>query len=316
MTKLKYTMTNDLLFKMLFVKYPHLLKRLVALLLGLKLESIEEFIITNPAITPETIGDKFCILDINMIVNEQRINIEVQIKDLGDYPERVTFYWAREFSSALSSGRDYKELPRTIVISIIDFELFACEEYYSEYRLLEVTRHTLLTDKQCLIFFELPKLPEIVEADDELRLWLTLFKAKTEEDLQQIETMEVPVMEQAIGAYRQITATDEFKEMERVRSIARHNEAAALRHAAETAAKAERAKWQVVVAEREQALAEKDAEKEQALAEKDAEKEQALAEKDAEKEKALAEKDAEKEQVLAEKDAQIKELLAQLGKSN
>ncbi len=38
-------------------------------------------------------------------------------------------------------------------------------------------------------------------------------------------------MQEAIGAYRHVAATDEFKEIERLRSRARHNEAAALRHA-------------------------------------------------------------------------------------
>jgi predicted transposase/invertase (TIGR01784 family) len=38
-------------------------------------------------------------------------------------------------------------------------------------------------------------------------------------------------MEQAIRAYHQITADPEFREMERLREMARHNEATALRHA-------------------------------------------------------------------------------------
>jgi hypothetical protein len=77
-------------------------------------------------------------------------------------------------------------------------------------------------------------------------------------------------MEQAINAYRHITATDEFREMERLRSRARHNEAAALRHAraegAVKGAETERIKWQGVLAERDAALTEKDA----VLTEKDA----------------------------------------------
>ncbi len=36
---------------------------------------------------------------------------------------------------------------------------------------------------------------------------------------------------EAIEAYRHVAATDEFKEIERLRSRARHNEASALRHA-------------------------------------------------------------------------------------
>ena len=59
MTKLEYTFKNDTLFKMLFVKYPDLLKRLVAVLLGIRLESIGQFEITNPEMphTPAYHGD-------------------------------------------------------------------------------------------------------------------------------------------------------------------------------------------------------------------------------------------------------------------
>jgi len=38
-------------------------------------------------------------------------------------------------------------------------------------------------------------------------------------------------MEQAIKAYHRITADPEFRELERMRETARHNEASALRHA-------------------------------------------------------------------------------------
>jgi len=146
---------------------------------------------------------------------------------------------------------------------------FDCAEFYSEFQALEVTRHTPLTDKMSLHYFELPKLPKTISKDSELLLWLSLFNANTEEDFKRLEALEAPDMEQAISAYRHITATDEFKEIERIRSRARHNEAAALRHATEI----EREKWQVIVAE-------KDAENQIALAEKDT----ALAEKDAENE--------------------------------
>jgi hypothetical protein len=76
MTKLEYTFKTDTLFKMLFMQYPDLLKRLVAVLLGIALDSIEEFEIRNPEIPPESLGDKFCRLDINMTVNRQRVNFK------------------------------------------------------------------------------------------------------------------------------------------------------------------------------------------------------------------------------------------------
>ena len=64
-----------------------------------------------------------------------------------------------------------------------------------------------------------------------LLLWLSLFKAETEEELERIKKMEVPVMSQAINAYYTITASSEFREKERLRAKARHDEAQALHNA-------------------------------------------------------------------------------------
>jgi predicted transposase/invertase (TIGR01784 family) len=308
MTELAYRLTNDTLFKMLFVKYPDLLKKMTAVLLGINFESIGEFIITNPEMPPEVMGDKFSRLDINMTVDGQRVNLEVQVKNEGDYPERSLYHWAREYSTALAAGNAYSELPRTVVISIIDFNLFDCVEFHSEYRVLEVTRHTLLTDRFCMHYFELPKLPDDITEDSELNIWLMLFKAKTIEEFKRLEDLEVPFVEQTIEAYRSITATDEFKELERMRVLARHNEASARKYereqGREQGRKQEREKWQVVVADKDAVIADQKVENEK--------KDVALAEKDtaiAEKDTALAEKDT----ALAEKEALIADLMARLG---
>ena len=231
MGKLRYTFKTDTLFKMLFEKHRDLLKHLVAALLGIRLESIEQFIVRNEGMPPEILGDKFCRLDINMIVNGQRIDLEIQVANEGDYPERVMLYWAREFSTALPAGQSYSMLPRTIIISIIDFKLFDCAAYHSFFQPLEVDRHTLLSDKMGFHFFELKKLPEDVSEKDALLLWLSLFKAETEEELEKIKGMGVPTMEQAIDAYYSITASSKFREIERLREKARHDEAQALYHA-------------------------------------------------------------------------------------
>jgi predicted transposase/invertase (TIGR01784 family) len=156
---LQYTFKTDTLFNMLFVKHPELLKRLVAALLGIPIESIEKFVIRNPEMPPESLGDKFCRLDINMTVNGQRVDLEVQVSNEGDYPERAMFHWAREYSTALPAGQGYSMLPRTIVISIINFKQFACDEYHSTFLPLEAARHELLSDKMVFYFYELPKLP-------------------------------------------------------------------------------------------------------------------------------------------------------------
>ena len=267
LTNLEYRFTNDVLFKWLFARHQDLLKRLVAGMLGVPLYSITEFVVTNPNIPPEAVGEKLCRLDISMIVDGRRIGLEVQVANEGDYPERSLYYWAREYSTALEAGGEYIDLPRTIIISILGFKLFDCDEHYSEHMVLEVTRHTLLTDRLCLKYYELPKLPDVTDSTDELKLWLALFNAKTEEDLKRIEDMEVPVMTQAITAYRAVTAADEFRQLERMRADARNIEASALGHARREAMREADEKWQGMIAEKDAALAEKDA----ALTEKDAE---------------------------------------------
>ena len=232
MIELKYKFTNDTLFKMLFVQHPGLLKKLVAVLLKIRVGSIGSFQIRNPEMPPESLGDKFCRLDINMEIDKQRVDLEIQVdNDGGSFPERTLYYWAREYSTALPTSGNYTELPRTVIISIVGFKLFPCDEYHSEYQALEVTRQTPLSDKFVLKYFELPKLPSTVTVDNGLELWLSLFKAKTEQDLADIESLGVEEMSEAITAYRQITVTPEFQEAERLRSKARHDEAQALYNA-------------------------------------------------------------------------------------
>jgi predicted transposase/invertase (TIGR01784 family) len=271
MTELKYKFTYDTLFKLLFVKFPDLLKRLVTAILGIAADSITDFTITNPEIPPESLGDKFCRLDINMAVNGQRVNIEVQVADEGDYPERSLYHWAREYSSALQVGHPYSSLPQVIIISIVDFLLFDCEAYHSEFKPLEVTRHALLSDRMVMHYFEVRKLPKNLDATNELELLLSLFRAKTEEELRQLEALEVPIVTQTIEAYREITVSPEFRELERLRREALSNEASALLNAERKGYQAAEtdvnAKWQGVVADKDAAIADKDA----AIADKDAE---------------------------------------------
>ena len=294
MAKLKYSFRTDILFKLLFTKNQHLLKKLVAHLLKITQDSITEFSILNPEMPPDVIGDKFCRLDILMTVNKQQVNLEVQVNNEGDYPERVLYYWAKAYSNALSESEKYIDLPQVVVINIVNFPLFkGCKEFHSEFQLLEVSRGTQLTNKLVLHFYELRKLPKSADRNDLQRLWLALFKAKTEEELQMIEELGVPEVNEAITEYRRVISSSELREIERQRERARMNEASALHNAEIRAEKREAKKWKGVIKRKDTELAEKDS---------------ALADKDS----ALAEKDS----ALAEKDALISELKAKLQAAN
>ena len=151
MTKLTHRLFNDVLFKLLFVRHPELLKRLVAAILGIRVDDIKQFEITNVEIPPEALGEKFCRLDINVLCNGIKINLEVQDKKEWGYPERILYLWGRLYSGSLFTGDSYKILPRVIVISIVDSQMFGCKEYRSEFRPLEANRHELLSDRLVML---------------------------------------------------------------------------------------------------------------------------------------------------------------------
>jgi len=261
MAKLKHTLKTDILFKLFFTKYPHLLKHLISKLLKIPLENIHDFKIVNPEMPPDIIENKFCRLDILMRVDDRQINLEVQVEDEGDFPERVLFHWARAYSNALPVGGKHIELPQTILINILAFSLFKdYAGYHSEFQVLEVTRNVSLTDKMVIHFFELEKLPKDVHKDDSLLLWLKLFEADTEEEIKMIEDMGETEVSEAVVAYRSVTTSEQLKEIERMRILASHNEASALHNAAEKARKAADEKWQSVVDEKDAEIAKKEAE--------------------------------------------------------
>jgi hypothetical protein len=87
-----------------------------------------------------------------------------------------------------------------------------------------------------------------------LLLWLVLFKAETEDELEEIEALQVPVMSHVLNAYYVITASSEFRERERLWEKARHDEAKALENAKKRGEERSDKKWQSVVADKDEVM--------------------------------------------------------------
>jgi len=64
-----------------------------------------------------------------------------------------------------------------------------------------------------------------------LSVWLALFKANTEEELEKLVLIGGEVMAQAVEAYRSVSATEEFRMLERMRQDMLYNEVTALNRA-------------------------------------------------------------------------------------
>ena len=146
--KIRYTLTNDYMFRAVFQKNQNALKGLLSALLGIPKNQIKELRILNPIILGETIDNKTCILDLHLrLNNNELINIEMQVSDLGNWPERSITYLGRTFDQTQSGG-DYSNISTTMHIGILDFNLsHLTPEFYSEFRLMNVKNHEIYSDK-------------------------------------------------------------------------------------------------------------------------------------------------------------------------
>lgn len=211
--KLRYKLTNDYMFRAVFQKNENALKGLLSALLNISKSEIKEVTILNPIILGETIDDKTCILDLHLrLNNNELINIEMQVEDLGNWPERSITYLGRSFDQTKSGG-DYSDIQTTIHIGILDFNLsHLTPEFYSEFKLMNVKNHEIYSDKFVLRVLHLKSLENdsIEKKPADLFYWAKLFKATTWEELKMLASKN-PDFEDTIVTLKELSADEKIK---------------------------------------------------------------------------------------------------------
>jgi len=145
-------------------------------------------IIQDKTLTPEIIGDKTSILDVKATLDDgTKINIEVQLKNVGNMGDRSLFYWSREFRVALDAGQDYDALPRVITINILGAEFFKeTEEFHTSFHIREdFIKDLQLTDKLEMHFIDTVKFRRLKDKnmDNPIHRWLTYFDKNTPQNI-------------------------------------------------------------------------------------------------------------------------------------
>ncbi|GHU17279.1 transposase [Spirochaetia bacterium] len=151
-----------------------------------QLVSVE--ILENKTFTAEVIGDKSSILDIRAILEDKtRVNIEVQLRNLGNMDRRSLFYWSQEYTRSLDAGQDYQELPNVIAINIVNFEFFPTGDFHTSFHLWEDTNKSLmLTDALEIHFVDMVKFKALQHKDirnDPLHRWMSWFDKDSSPEL-------------------------------------------------------------------------------------------------------------------------------------
>ena len=203
----------DILFKKLFTDEgnQHLLQAYLSDTLGIPYDSIENLVVLNSEIMPDSITEKYSRMDIRMKANGRLINVEMQIKDEGDYKDRSLYYLSKLYSGQLKSGEVYGSLNQCISINIINFNLFDCEKYHSSFSMREDSRNEQLTDKFTAHYFELKKIGKNIDKNNKQELWLRLINAETEEELDMLETAKDSTLDKAITKLKYFSENEQLR---------------------------------------------------------------------------------------------------------
>lgn len=118
----------------------------------------------------------------------------------------------------------YKDLRKTIMISIIDFKYLPTNNYHSVFRLREENERFVLTDDLEIHFLELPKLGERQhETSDLLVKWLLFLKAESEAKLEEL-AMSEPTIRKAVKVLEFLSQDKEARRLYEMREKALRDE--------------------------------------------------------------------------------------------
>ena len=156
--KLPFRMTSDILFKILMQSSTKVLKGIVCSYLDLSPEIIKSIEISNPISLKEDISGKEMILDVKAILNDKTIiNLEMQVVNYQDWPERSLSYLCRCFDN-LGPGHGYLHVKGAVHIGFLDYTLFPdSPEFYATYRMINERTGQLYSSKFRISVVDLTK---------------------------------------------------------------------------------------------------------------------------------------------------------------
>ena len=210
---LPFHMWNDYLFRALLQVNSEVLKAFVCSLLYLEPQEVTSIAILNPIVLGDAIDDKTYILDIFVEVNGRtRLNLELQVINERNWPERSLCYLCRTFDS-MNRGENYRNARTAIQIGIVNFTLFEDNpEFFSNYYMINEKNRQIYTRKFRLCVLDLTQIELATKQDRKFGLdkWAALLTAATWEDLSML-AKEDQTLKSAIVTIVQLTEDEKIR---------------------------------------------------------------------------------------------------------
>jgi len=157
---------NDLVFKAMFVSDTEdsreALRRLLSACIHREVSTVR---VINNELVPAHLDAKAVRLDVNVTFNDGEVaDLEMQIgKSDDDLRARAAYYAGMLLSGQSQRGVPYKEIKRVYQIFFLDCTLFPqSDRLQRRYVFMEKHEHDQLTEAVEIIFYEMPKLEELV----------------------------------------------------------------------------------------------------------------------------------------------------------
>ena len=202
--KIEYNMTNNYMFRYILQQNEKVLKGLVSALLHLNPEDIKTIEIKNPIDLSGDVTGKEFILDIKIMLNDDTlINLEMQVLNEHNWPERSLSYLCRAYDQ-LYRGQKYEEALPVVHIGFLDFTLHPSNpEFYATYKMLNIKNHLVYSDKFRLSVVNLKCIELATEEDKAYKIdyWARIFKAEAWEEIRMLAKENEYLQEAANSLY-------------------------------------------------------------------------------------------------------------------
>ena len=179
----------DVVFQMLFgeVGSEKITQDFLSAILKEKIETIS--LDQNIVLRRELPKGKMGIVDVLAKINDNEFcNVEMQMADKKNMIKRMLYYWARQYAKEIGKKEEYKELKRTIVVLIANFEFDQLRELgvHSRWKIIEEERRKIvLTEDLEFNIIEVPKMYKEKQARDEKLIeWLKFLENPESKEVQ------------------------------------------------------------------------------------------------------------------------------------
>ena len=190
--------------------------------------SIKEIEILDPIIPNLSEKEKTAVMDLRLsLKNGEQVNVEMQTCSHPGFKERVLFYWAKNYGSQLTKGKQYKSLCPVYSLIFTTFKLFpATSRYYNVFSIRsEKPPHFYFNRDLCFVTVELSKFKkqEVKALLDFKEKWCYILKESGRMGEKEYKAFiaKSPEMEEDMVRFRRLSKEESYQMWEEAKEKAR-----------------------------------------------------------------------------------------------